>query len=122
MLASNIRQRERDGRWNAAGNWRLNLYYSNAAGPGVLDARSVRVRLPKLAKHATPPIEPPSPADALPGPVMPEAPRRQGSPGPRDKSKKISKSAVGDRIVVHGLPSEVVFCVRAAARGEGVIV
>jgi hypothetical protein len=40
----------------AAGNWRLNLYYSNAAAPSVRDARSTRVRLPMPAKPATAPI------------------------------------------------------------------
>jgi len=38
----------------ACGNWHLNLYYFNAAGPGVRGARSTRVPLSLLAKLATP--------------------------------------------------------------------
>jgi len=51
------RARPRVASRRASSNWRLNLYSSNAAGPGAPDARSTRVRLPMLAK--TTPIRAP---------------------------------------------------------------
>jgi len=44
--------RQTDG---PSGDWRLNLYYSNAGGAGVRDARStcVRLPLPGEARHAS---------------------------------------------------------------------
>jgi hypothetical protein len=40
----------------ASGNWRLNLYYSNAACPGLRDAQGTRVPPPMPVNPATPPI------------------------------------------------------------------